>query len=216
MYKRQNKYEVPRMVFVNKMDRTGADFLNVVSQLEERLNCTPVPLQMTIGSEEDFKGVVDLIKGRAILWNEADQGMSFEYGDIPADIADECETLREQLMEAAADADEELMEKYLEEGELSEEEIKRGIRQRTLANEIVPVLGGSAFKNKGVQAVLDAVIEFLPAPDQVKAIEGVLADDETVETRESDDNAPFAALAFKIATDPVSYTHLTLPTTSRV
>lgn len=202
VWRQANKYEVPRMVFVNKMDRAGANFRGVVSQLKERLNANAVPLQMTIGAEDEFKGVVDLVKMKAILWNEADQGMTFEYADIPADMQDECDEMREHLLEAAAEASEELMEKYLEEGELTEEEVKAAIRQLTLANEIVPVLGGSAFKNKGVQAVLDAVIEYLPAPTEVKAIEGTLDDDETVETREADDNAPFAALAFKIATDP--------------
>ncbi|WHI48862.1 elongation factor G [Microbulbifer sp. EKSA008] len=202
VWRQANKYEVPRMVFVNKMDRAGANYRNVVSQLKDRLNANAVPLQMTIGSEDEFKGVVDLVKMKAILWNEADQGMTFDYADIPAELQDECDEMREYLVEAAAEASEELMEKYLEEGELSEEEIKAAIRQRTLANEIVPVLGGSAFKNKGVQAVLDAVIEYLPAPTEVKAIEGTLEDGETVESREADDNAPFAALAFKIATDP--------------
>jgi elongation factor G len=202
VWRQANKYHVPRMVFVNKMDRAGADFLNVVSQLQERLGAVPVPLQMTIGAEDDFKGVVDLVKMKAILWNEEDMGTTFDYGDIPADLQAQCEELREQLVEAAAEANEELMEKYLEEGELSEDEIKLGIRTRCLNNEIVPVLGGSAFKNKGVQAVLDAVIEYLPAPTEVKAIEGTLEDGETVETREADDDAPFSALAFKIATDP--------------
>ncbi|WP_231759504.1 elongation factor G [Microbulbifer elongatus] len=203
VWRQANKYEVPRMVFVNKMDRAGADFRKVVGQLKTRLNASAVPLQMTIGSEDEFKGVVDLVKMKAILWNEDDMGMTFEYGDIPADMQDECDEMREFLVEAAAEASEELMEKYLEEGELTEEEIKSAIRQRTLANEIVPVLGGSAFKNKGVQAMLDAVIEYLPAPTEVKAIEGTLLDkDETVETRVADDDAPFAALAFKIATDP--------------
>ncbi|SEA51056.1 elongation factor G [Microbulbifer marinus] len=202
VWRQANKYHVPRMVFVNKMDRAGADFRKVVGQLKTRLNANAVPLQMTIGSEDDFKGVVDLVKMKAILWNEDDMGMTFEYADIPADMQDECDEMREFLVEAAAEASEELMEKYLEEGELTEEEIKAAIRQRTLANEIVPVLGGSAFKNKGVQAVLDAVIEYLPAPTEVKAIEGTLEDGETVETREADDDAPFAALAFKIATDP--------------
>ncbi|WP_237060414.1 elongation factor G [Microbulbifer sediminum] len=203
VWRQANKYEVPRMVFVNKMDRAGADFMMVVKQLKERLNANAVPLQMTIGSEDNFKGVVDLIKMKAILWNEDDMGMTFEYGDIPADMQDQCDEMREYLVEAAAEASEELMEKYLEEGELTEEEIKAALRQRTLANEIVPVLGGSAFKNKGVQAVLDAVIEYLPAPTEVRAIEGTLLDkEETVETREADDDAPFAALAFKIATDP--------------
>jgi len=202
VWRQANKYEVPRMVFVNKMDRAGADFRKVVGQLKTRLNATAVPLQMTIGAEDEFKGVVDLVKMKAILWNEEDMGMTFDYADIPADMQDECEEMREFLVEAAAEATEELMEKYLEEGELTEEEIKAAIRQRTLANEIVPVLGGSAFKNKGVQAMLDAVIEYLPAPTEVRAIEGTLDDGETVETREADDNAPFAALAFKIATDP--------------
>ncbi|WP_444902279.1 elongation factor G [Microbulbifer sp. SSSA007] len=202
VWRQANKYEVPRMVFVNKMDRAGANFRNVVSQLKDRLNANAVPLQMTIGAEDEFKGVVDLVKMKAIIWNEADQGMTFEYADIPAELQDECDEMREYLVEAAAEASEELMEKYLEEGELTEGEIKAAIRQRTLANEIVPVLGGSAFKNKGVQAVLDAVIEYLPAPTEVKAIEGTLEDGETVETREADDEAPFAALAFKIATDP--------------
>ncbi|BFM14256.1 elongation factor G [Maricurvus nonylphenolicus] len=202
VWRQANKYEVPRMVFVNKMDRAGADFEMVVDQLKDRLKANPVPLQMTIGAEDEFKGVVDLIKMKAILWNEDDMGMTFEYGDIPADLQGKCEEMREYLVESAAEATEELMEKYLEDGELSEEEIKAAIRQRTLANEIIPVIGGSAFKNKGVQAMLDAVIEYLPSPQEVKAIEGTLEDGETVATREADDKAPFAALAFKIATDP--------------
>ncbi|GAB1262948.1 elongation factor G [Aurantivibrio plasticivorans] len=202
VWRQANKYEVPRMVFVNKMDRAGASFDMVVKQLGERLGANAVPLQMTIGAEDEFKGVVDLIKMKAILWNEEDMGTTFEYGEIPAELQEKCEKMHEYLVEAAAEANEELMEKYLEGGELSEAEVKQGIRMRTLANEIVPVLGGSAFKNKGVQAVLDAVIEYLPSPTEVKAIEGVLEDGETVETREADDKAPFAALAFKIATDP--------------
>ncbi|TXS96638.1 elongation factor G [Parahaliea maris] len=203
VWRQANKYEVPRMVFVNKMDRAGANFKSVIQQLRDRLGANAVPLQMTIGSEDEFKGVVDLVKNKAILWNEEDQGMTFNYGEVPADLVDEVAEMREYMMEAAAEATEELMEKYLEEGELSEAEIKQGIRARTLANEIVPVLGGSAFKNKGVQAVLDAVIEYMPSPTEVKAIEGHLLDkDETIETREADDDAPFAALAFKIATDP--------------
>ena len=202
VWRQANKYEVPRMVFVNKMDRAGANFRWVVEQLRERLGANAVPLQMTIGAEDEFRGVVDLIKNAAILWNEDDYGMSYQYGEIPAEIADDVAELREFMIEAAAEADEELMDKYLETGELTEEEIKRGIRARTLANEIVPVLGGSAFKNKGVQAVLDAVIDYLPAPTEVKAIEGTVGDGEVVETREADDDAPFAALAFKIATDP--------------
>ena len=202
VWRQANKYAVPRMVFVNKMDRAGASFESVVEQLRERLGANPVPLQMTIGAEDEFKGVVDLVKQKAIIWNEDDMGMTFEYQDVPEDLVDQVAEMREYMVEAAAEADEDLMTKYLEDGELSEDEIKRGLRIRTLANEIVPVLGGSAFKNKGVQAVLDAVIEYLPSPTEVKAIEGTLADGETVVTRESDDDAPFAALAFKIATDP--------------
>jgi elongation factor G len=202
VWRQANKYGVPRCVFVNKMDRTGANFTRVVAQLRDRLGVNAVVMQVMIGAEDDFEGVIDLMKMKAIFWNEADQGMTFEYRDIPADLQEECETLREQMVEAAAEATDELMNKYLEGEALTEEEIKAGIRKRTLANEIVPVFGGSAFKNKGVQAVLDAVIEFLPSPPEVKAIQGTLEDGETVESREADDNAPFAALAFKIATDP--------------
>ena len=201
VWRQANKYEVPRMVFVNKMDRAGADYMMVVNQLKERLGADPVPLQMTIGAEDEFKGVVDLVKMKAILWNEQDQGMTFDYADIPADLADECEQMHEQLIEAAAEANEELMEKYLDTEQLTEEEIKLGLRIRTLGNEIVPVLGGSAFKNKGVQAMLDAVVEYLPSPTEVKAIEGDLDNGDRA-SRSADDNAPFAALAFKIATDP--------------
>jgi translation elongation factor 2 (EF-2/EF-G) len=202
VWRQANKYEVPRMVFVNKMDRAGADYQMVIDQLGERLGAKAVPLQMTIGAEENFKGVVDLVKMKAILWNESDQGMTFDYAEIPEELKAQCGDMRENLVEAAAEANDELMTKYLEGGELSEEEIKAGIRIRTLANEIVPVLGGSAFKNKGVQAVLDAVVEYLPAPTEVKAIEGTLEDGETRATRSADDDQPFAALAFKIATDP--------------
>ena len=203
VWRQANKYEVPRMVFVNKMARAGADFRKVVAQLKDRLGAVAVPLQMTIGAEDDFQGVIDLVKNKAILWNEADQGMTFEYADVPADLVDEVQELREQLIEAAAEATEEFMDKYLEGEELTEEEIKKGIRMRTLANEIVPVLGGSAFKNKGVQAMLDAVIEYMPSPTEVKAIDGTLLDaDLTPATREASDTAPFSALAFKIATDP--------------
>lgn len=202
VWRQANKYEVPRMVFVNKMDRTGADFKMVISQLKDRLGAIAVPLQMTIGAEEDFKGVVDLVKMKAILWNESDQGMSFEYDEIPADMQENCMEMREYIVESAAEANEDLMEKYLESGELSEKDIKQGLRTRTLANEIIPVFGGSAFKNKGVQAVLDGVIEYMPSPKEVKSIEGTLMDGESMETREADDDAPFAALAFKIATDP--------------
>ena len=202
VWRQANKYHVPRMVFVNKMDRAGADFMRVVDQLKARLGANAVPLQMTIGSEDDFEGVVDLIKMKAIHWNEADQGMTFDYGEIPEDMLDECSAMREFMVEAAAESSDELMEKYLEGEELSEVDIKAGLRKRCLANEIVPVIGGSAFKNKGVQAMLDAVIEYLPAPTEVKAIEGTLEDGETKATREADDSAPFSALAFKIATDP--------------
>ncbi|MBL6895305.1 MAG: elongation factor G [Porticoccaceae bacterium] len=201
VWRQANKYEVPRMVFVNKMDRAGADFMMVVNQLKERLGAVPVPLQLTIGSEEEFVGVVDLLKMKSILWNESDQGMTFKYSEIPHDLIDRCTQMHEDLVEAAAEANDELMEKYLEGETLSEEEIKQGLRIRTLANEIVPVLGGSAFKNKGVQAMLDAVIEYLPSPTEVKAIEGEL-DDGKQAVRSADDQAPFAALAFKIATDP--------------
>jgi elongation factor G len=203
VWRQANKYEVPRMVFVNKMDRAGADYLKVVQQLRDRLGAVAVPMQMTIGAEDEFSGVVDLVKMKAIVWNPDDQGMTFEYQEIPADLLDECEAMREELVEAAAEASDELMEKYLDGNELTEAEIKAAIRKRTLANEIVPVFGGSAFKNKGVQAVLDAVVEYMPSPTEVKAIEGHLLDkDETVEAREASDDAPFAALAFKIATDP--------------
>ncbi|MBN7770630.1 elongation factor G [Marinobacter daepoensis] len=202
VWRQANKYEVPRMVFVNKMDRAGADFLRVVAQIKDRLGATPVPLQLPIGAEDDFEGVVDLLRMKAIRWNDEDLGMSYDESEVPADMVDEVNLYREQLVEAAAEASEELMEKYLEGGELSLEEIKAGLRARTLANEIVPACCGTAFKNKGVPAVLDAVIEFLPAPDEVKAIRGEVDDEGTEETRPVDDDAPFAALAFKIATDP--------------
>ena len=203
VWRQANKYEVPRMVFVNKMDRAGADFFMVVEQLKDRLGANAVPIQINIGAEDEFKGVVDLIKMKAIMWNEDDQGMTFTYEEIPADLVDTANDYREQLVEAAAEASEELMDKYLEEGELTEEEIKGALRQRTLDNEIVLVSCGSAFKNKGVQAVLDAVIEYMPSPTEVKAIEGILDDkNETTATREASDDAPFSALAFKIATDP--------------
>ena len=202
VWRQANRYEVPRMVFVNKMDRQGADFLRVVEQIRDRLGSNPVPIQLAIGAEENFRGVLDLIKQKAILWNEDDQGLTYEVEEIPSDLAEEAAHWREQLVESAAEANEELMEAYLEEGELTEEQIREGLRIRTLANEIVPALCGSAFKNKGVQAMLDAVIEYMPAPTEVKAIEGTLADGETQETRSSSDDEPFSALAFKIATDP--------------
>ena len=203
VWRQANKYEVPRMVFVNKMDRAGADFFMVVEQLKERLGANAVPIQINIGSEDDFKGVVDLIKMKAIMWNEEDQGMTFTYEDIPSDLIDTANEYREGLLDTAAEASDELMDKYLETGDLTEEELKSALRQRTLANEIVLVACGSAFKNKGVQAVLDYVIEYLPSPTEVKPMEGILDDkDETIGTREASDEAPFSALAFKIATDP--------------
>tara|TARA_B100001964_G_scaffold220490_1_gene263585 strand:+ start:613 stop:2709 length:2097 start_codon:yes stop_codon:yes gene_type:complete len=203
VWRQANKYEVPRIVFVNKMDRAGADFLRVVNQIEERLGSTPVPIQLAIGAEENFKGVVDLVKMKAIIWNEEDLGLTFEEQDIPEDMVALSEEYREKLVEAAAEAADDLMEKYLEGTELTEEEIKKGVRIRTIANEIVPALCGSAFKNKGVQTMLDAVIELLPAPDEVKAIKGFLDDaDSTEAERHANDDEPFAALAFKIATDP--------------
>ena len=202
VWRQANRYEVPRIVFVNKMDRAGADFERVIDQIRDRLGATVVPIQYNIGAEDDFKGVIDLIKMKTITWNEADKGSTFEYTDIPEDLVSKCETLREELLEAAAEANEELMEKYLESGELNEDEIKKGLRQRVLANEITLALCGSAFKNKGVQAVLDAVIEYLPAPDEVKAIEGIHPKTEESTSRSSSDDEPFSALAFKIATDP--------------
>ncbi|CUA88883.1 elongation factor G [Pseudidiomarina woesei] len=201
VWRQANKYEVPRMVFVNKMDRTGADFLRVVGQIKTRLAATPVPIHLNIGTEDNFKGVVDLIKMKAINWNEEDQGMTFNYVEIPAELKDKAEEMHNELVEAAAEANEELMNKYLEEGELTEAEIKAGLRQRTLNNEIILCLCGSAFKNKGVQAMLDAVIEYLPSPTEVKAIRGIL-EDESEGVRKSSDDEPFSALAFKIATDP--------------
>jgi elongation factor G len=202
VWRQANRYEVPRIVFVNKMDRAGADFVRVVNQIKQRLGSNPVPIQLAIGAEEEFKGVIDLVKMKAILWNEADQGLTYDLEDIPAEMVEQAAHYREQMVEAAAEANEELMDKYLDGGELSEDEIKLGLRIRTVANEIVPALCGSAFKNKGVQAMLDAVIEYLPAPTEVRPIEGVLDDGETVEARPADDEAPFSALAFKIATDP--------------
>ena len=202
VWRQANRYEVPRIVFVNKMDRAGADFERVVGQIRERLGATVVPIQYNIGAEDDFKGVIDLIKMKTITWNEADKGSTFEYTDIPEDLVSKCDSLREELVEAAAEANEELMEKYLESGDLVEDDIKKGLRERVLANEITLALCGSAFKNKGVQAVLDAVIEYLPAPDEVKAIEGINPKTEQPASRSSSDEEPLSALAFKIATDP--------------
>jgi elongation factor G len=203
VWRQANKYRVPRMAFVNKMDRAGANFLRVVGQIKDRLGAKPVPLQIAIGAEEKFEGVVDLIRMKAIYWNEADMGVTYEAREIPDDLKDLCAEWRENMLESAAEANEELMEKYLEEGDLSEDEIRVGIRQQTLANEIVPALCGSAFKNKGVQAMLDAIVEFMPSPLDVPAIMGILDDkDETQAERHSSDEEPFSALAFKIATDP--------------
>jgi elongation factor G len=203
VWRQANKYHVPRMAFVNKMDRAGADFLRVVEQVKTRLGANPVPLQLPIGAEDHFQGVVDLVRMRAIFWNESDMGTTYEERDIPADMLDDCNTWREHMLEEAAESTEELMEKYLDQNDLSEEEIRAGIRARTLANEIVPTLCGSAFKNKGVQAMLDAIVYYMPSPLDVPAITGHLDDaDGTVAERESSDKAPFAALAFKIATDP--------------
>jgi elongation factor G len=201
VWRQANKYHVPRMAFINKMDRAGADFMRVVEQIRTRLGANPVPMQVAIGAEEHFEGVIDLIRMQAIYWNENDMGATFEERDIPDGLADQCKAMREQIVEAAAEATEELMEKYLESGDLGADEIRQGIRIRTLANEIVPAFCGSAFKNKGVQAVLDAVIDFMPSPIDVPAIQGELQDGSAAERHPSDDE-PFSALGFKIATDP--------------
>ena len=202
VWRQADRYGVPRVVFVNKMDRAGADFLRVVEQIKDRLGADPVPLQLAIGAEDQFKGVIDLLEMKALYWDETDQGLRTHVDEIPQDLREEAEKYREALVETAAEANEALTEKYLEGDELSIDEIKEGLRIRTIANDIVPALCGSAFKNKGVQPVLDAVIDYLPAPTEVKAIEGVMKDGETVVTRHSSDDEPFAALAFKIATDP--------------
>ncbi len=201
VWRQATKYAVPRMCFVNKMDRVGANFQRVVGQIKERLGANPVPIQLPIGAEEDFAGVIDLVKMRAIYWDPDNMGTTYDARDIPAELTDDAAAAREVMIEAAAEAVEELMEKYLEGGELTEEEIMRGLREGTLANEVVPVLCGTAFKNKGVQALLDAVVQYMPSPTEVKAIRGI-DDDENEAVRKSEDNAPFAALAFKIATDP--------------
>ncbi|WP_018954979.1 elongation factor G [Thioalkalivibrio sulfidiphilus] len=202
VWRQATKYGVPRLAFVNKMDRSGANFFNVHKQMRERLHANPVPVQIPIGAEDNFKGVVDLVKMKAIYWNEADMGVTFELADIPAELQAQAEEWRENMVEAAAESSEELMNKYLEEGELSEVEIKQGLRQRTIALEIVPMLCGTAFKNKGVQAMLDAVVDYLPSPVDVPAIKGLDANTEQPIERKSSDDEPFAALAFKIATDP--------------
>ena len=201
VWRQANKYKVPRLAFVNKMDRAGANFFKVYDQMRLRLKANPIALQVPIGAEEKFEGVVDLIKMKAIYWDEASQGMKFDYRDIPADLADTCKEWREKMLEAAAEANEELMNKYLETGDLSEEEIKKGLRLRTINFEIVPMLCGSAFKNKGVQAMLDAVIEYLPAPTDVAALVCEDAKGQPT-TRKASDDEPFSALAFKIMTDP--------------
>ena len=202
VWRQADRYNVPRLAFVNKMDRIGADFIRVIDQIRDRLGSNVIPIQVPIGAEDAFQGVVDLIKMKAIYWDEETRGAEFEERDIPGDLLDQCTALREQMLEAVAEVNEELMEKYLEEGDLSAAEIKDGLRQRTIANEIVLATCGSAFKNKGVQAMLDAVIDFMPNPTEVPAIRGILEDEETEEERQASDEAPFAALGFKIMTDP--------------
>jgi elongation factor G len=201
VWRQANKYKVPRLAFVNKMDRTGANFFKVYDQMRARLKANPIPMQVPIGAEENFEGVIDLVKMRAIYWDDASQGMKFDYRDIPEHLKEEAQKWRENMVEAAAEANEELMNKYLEEGDLSEEEIKLAIRQRTIASEIVPMMCGTAFKNKGVQAMLDGVIEYLPSPVDIPPVPGLNEDDEPV-VRKAEDTEKFSALAFKIATDP--------------
>ena len=201
VWRQADRYKVPRIAFVNKMDRVGADFRRVVGQIESRLGARPVMMQLNIGAEEHFRGVIDLVKMKAVSWKEENMGIEFEYGDIPQELAEEAAGLRTVVVEAAAEADEEMMQCYFENGDLSEEEIKRGIRLRALNNEIVPLFCGSAFKNKGVQMLLDGIIDFMPAPGDVPAINGMAADGETRIVRRSDDNEPFSALAFKIMSD---------------
>ena len=201
VWRQANKYKVPRLAFVNKMDRTGANFFKVYDQMRARLKANPIPMQVPIGAEENFEGVIDLVKMRAIIWDDASQGMKFDYRDIPENLKAEAQKWRENMVEAAAEASEELMNKYLEEGDLSEEEIKRAIRQRTIASEIVPMMCGTAFKNKGVQAMLDGVVEYLPSPVDIPPVPGLDEDDEPV-VRKAEDTEKFSALAFKIATDP--------------
>ena len=202
VWRQANRYKVPRIAFVNKMDRAGADFLRVVGQIKDRLGATPVPIQLPIGAEDDFKGIIDLMRMKALYWDGDDMGTSYREEDIPSDLLDQSNEYREAMLESVAEASEELMEKYLENGDLTLEEIIQGIRIRTLNNEIVPTICGSAFKNKGVQPMLDCVIDFLPSPDEVEAIQGILEDEETTDQRSSSDEEPFSALAFKIATDP--------------
>ncbi len=201
VWRQANKYEVPRLAFVNKMDRTGANFFKVYEQMRTRLRANPVPVVIPVGAEDSFKGVVDLIKMKAIIWDEASQGMKFEYGDIPAELMGTAKEWREKMVEAAAEANEELMNKYLETGELTEGEIIKGLRERTIACEIHPMLCGSAFKNKGVQRMLDAVVDFLPAPTDIPPVKGIKPNGEE-DSRKASDEEPFSALAFKIMTDP--------------
>jgi len=201
VWRQANKYGVPRLAFVNKMDRIGANFFKVHDQMRARLRANPIPIQVPIGAEENFKGVVDLVRMKAILWDDASQGMKFQLEDIPAELADTCAEWREKMVEAAAEANEDLMNRYLEGGELSVEDIKMGLRQRTIAGEIVPMLCGTAFKNKGVQAMLDAVIEYLPSPIDIPPVKGTDEDEKEL-LRKADDGEKFAALAFKLMTDP--------------
>jgi elongation factor G len=202
VWRQANRYHVPRMVFINKMDRAGADFLRVVDQIQSRLGSKPIPIQLNIGAEDRFRGVVDLVKMKAVIWDESNMGTTYQEEEIPSDMLSDCEVWRENMIEAAAEANDELMEKYLEDGELSDDEIHQGLRIRTLSGEIVPALCGSAFKNKGVQAMLDAVVRYMPSPLDVPAIKGINEEGEYQDERVADDKAPFAALAFKIATDP--------------
>ena len=202
VWRQADRYRVPRLAFINKMDRAGADFDRVADQIRSRLRAVPVPVQMPIGAEDTFEGVIDLVRMRSIRWDGTGLGAAFDVGEVPKELEEEAERRREQLVEAAAEADDALMERYLETGELSADEVRRGLRARTLANEVVPVLCGAAFKNKGVQPLLDAVVEYLPAPDEVPPIRGIVGSGETQEERGASDDEPFAALAFKIATDP--------------
>ena len=202
VWRQANRYKVPRIAFVNKMDRAGADFLKVVDQIKIRLGASPVPIQLPIGSEEDFRGVIDLNTMKAIYWQEEDMGTTFSMEEVPENLVSQAKEWRENMVESAAEANEVLMDKYLENGDLSEEDVKSGLRQRTLESEIVVTLCGSAFKNKGVQTMLDAVIDYLPSPNQVKPVSGILDDKGTVGSRKADDSEPFSGLAFKIATDP--------------
>lgn len=201
VWRQANKYRVPRLAFVNKMDRTGANFFKVVDQMKTRLRANPVPVVIPIGAEENFKGVVDLIKMKAILWDEASQGMKFDYQEIPADLLGTAKEWREKMLEAAAEADEELMNKYLESGDLDEADIKKGLRARTISTEVQPMLCGSAFKNKGVQRMLDAVVDFLPSPIDIPPVQGTDVREQPA-SRKADDKEKFSALAFKLMTDP--------------